>query len=71
MSTQHDAEHTDMIDQVVALMRSAVCVWCEEQPAAATSYLCESCALEDPGGVLRKPARTPAPLAGHRRDVAL
>jgi len=39
-----------------ALLESDRCIWCEDEPKAATSHLCESCRVEDPDGLLRRPA---------------
>lgn len=48
---------TNQMRDALDLLDSGVCVWCEQAPAALTSYLCDSCRAQDPDGVLRKPAR--------------
>ena len=45
------------VQQAIAALESGCCVWCEQAPAATTSYLCETCRTQDVDGLLRKPVR--------------
>jgi hypothetical protein len=55
---------TNSMRAAIDLLDAGVCVWCEEAPAALTSYLCDSCRAQDPDGVMRKPARLAEVRAG-------
>lgn len=50
-----DGHHS--VQEAIASLDSGCCVWCEQAPAAATSYLCETCRTQDVDGFLRKPVR--------------
>ena len=43
------------VQEAIAALDSGCCVWCDQVPAAATSYLCETCRTQDVDGLLRKP----------------
>jgi hypothetical protein len=45
------------VQQAFAALDSDCCVWCEQAPAATTSYLCDGCRTQDVDGLLRKPVR--------------
>lgn len=52
-SRSRDASPPVTVAQAAAdLLRSGVCIWCEQLPAAGGSLLCAHCAVADPGGVL-------------------
>ena len=55
------------VQDAIAALESGRCVWCEQAPAAATSYLCETCRTQDVDGLLRRPVRL---RALHSDDVA-
>jgi hypothetical protein len=50
-----DRRHS--MHDAIASLDSGCCVWCEQAPAAATSYLCGTCRTQDVDGLLRKPVR--------------
>jgi len=54
MNHNHGDRHHKVRDAFAAL-DSGRCVWCVQEPAAMTSYLCETCRGEDVDGLLRKP----------------
>jgi len=43
------------VQEAIASLDSGCCVWCEQVPSAATSYLCETCRPQDVDGLLRRP----------------
>jgi hypothetical protein len=43
------------VQTAIATLGSGLCVWCEQASAAMTSYLCDSCRVQDVDGLLRKP----------------
>jgi hypothetical protein len=45
------------VQEAIASLDSGCCVWCEQAPAAPTSYLCGTCRTQDVDGLLRKPVR--------------
>jgi hypothetical protein len=47
---------TTPIQQAFELLESDRCIWCEDAPKAATSHLSARCRVEDPDGLLRRPA---------------
>ena len=53
----NDSDRHHTVQQAIAALDSGGCVWCEQGPAAATSYLCETCRTQDVDGLLRKPVR--------------
>ena len=53
----NDSDRHHTVQQAIAALDSGGCVWCEQAPAAATSYLCETCRTQDFDGLLRKPVR--------------
>jgi len=46
-----------------ALLRSGVCVWCEQRPATGRSLLCDVCVAADPDGVLAVSERMTSPAS--------
>ena len=63
----NDSDRHHTVQQAIAALDSGGCVWCEQAPAAATSYLCETCRTQDVDGLLRRPVRL---RALHSDDVA-
>lgn len=51
------SDHHHSVHEAIASIDSGHCVWCRHAPAAATSYLCETCRTQDVDGLLRKPVR--------------
>jgi hypothetical protein len=49
------SDHHHSLREAIASLDSGCCVWCEQAPAAATSYLCGTCRPQDVDGLLRKP----------------
>jgi hypothetical protein len=45
----------DPCARAAGLLEGDVCIWCEAAPKADTSHLCETCRVQDPEGVLRRP----------------
>jgi hypothetical protein len=43
------------VQQAIAALEAGACIWCEQAPAATTSYLCGGCRSQDVEGLLRKP----------------
>ena len=49
------SERHHSMQKAIASLDSGCCVWCEQAPAAATSYLCVTCRTQDVDGLLLKP----------------
>ncbi len=56
MADQH-GNHPHNIQAAIDALDSGICVWCDQAPAAVTSYLCDACRTQDVDGLLRKPVR--------------
>ena len=55
--THQDGNHPHKVQAAIDALESGVCVWCDQAPAAVTSYLCDTCRIQDVDGLLRKPVR--------------
>ena len=53
--TDNLSDRHHRVQKAIASLDSGQCVWCEQAPAAMTSYLCEECRSQDADGLLRKP----------------